>query len=143
MALAEEVLRGFVTEHGRPPQQAEQSQILADQVAAETKARKQLSDADSGILIVDPSVLMTAVYSILYFDDDSLVERAVEHCRTYDLHGWCIGDFSWHEEPGMRDGLEYRVRAERIIGQLVADFQLPVVKLTGSVQDRVEAILAA
>ena len=41
-------------------------------------------------LVADPAPLMTAVYSLLYFDDDSLVAPAVRHAAGYDLVVWCV-----------------------------------------------------
>lgn len=140
VATVSEVLRQFVAEHRRPPFQTEQAAILEQQIAAERQAAAGLREPPEGFVIVDPSPLMTAVYSVLYFDDDSLVERAVEHCRSYDLHVWCRGDFPWQADPGVRDGEQYRTRAAQIIAEIAAAQGLELLVVAGSVAQRVQTI---
>ncbi len=144
VAVTGEVLRDFVAKEGRAPNVDEQNAILKLQIQSEADCTREVLgdedwnlDPDRAFVIADPSVLMTAVYSILYFDDDSLVERAVRHARGYDLHLWCLGDFEWQPEPGVRDGASYRDRAEQIIDQIAVTYSLDLVSLQGSVEQRV------
>lgn len=147
VAVTREVLRDFVEREARAPTIDEQQVILKLQIKAEAdSARAVLGDEDwalndnRGFAIADPSVLMTAVYSILYFDDDSLVERAVRHVRGYDLHVWCRGDFPWEADPGIRDGQEYRDRAAQIIDQIAVTHSLDLLQVTGTPSERVEQV---
>ncbi len=59
---------------------------------------------------------MTAVYSILYYGDDSLWEPALAHHRTaYVLTVWCDIDMPWLADPGHRDGPDWRRRGHLMI----------------------------
>ncbi|MFZ1361654.1 MAG: AAA family ATPase [Candidatus Nanopelagicales bacterium] len=143
VAVTNEVLRDFVAKEGRPPNVHEQSAILKLQIQAEADcARKVMGDNDwdvdpgGAFVIADPSVLMTAVYSILYFDDDSLIKSAVRHARGYDLHIWCMGDFEWLPEPGVRDGASFRTKAEQIIDRIAVTHSLDLLKVNGPLENR-------
>lgn len=128
-----EVLRAFVAEHGRPPHRSEQRAIMSAQVTAEQAAMRsadparstQLSRADGSTLVCDPAALMTAVYSEVYFHDRSLWRDALAHARSYRLLLWCRPDLPWVGEPGQRDGPQYRLRADAVIAQAIADRLLP------------------
>lgn len=143
VATVGEVLRQFVARHRRAPNRTEQAAIMEQQITAEQQAAAGLSEVAGGFVIVDPSPLMTAVYSVLYFDDCSLIDRAVEHCRSYDLHVWSRGDFPWQPDPGVRDGEQYRDRAELIIAEIAAAHELELLVVTGLVAQRVQAIESA
>lgn len=147
VAVTREVLRDFVDKEGRAPTVDEQQAILKLQIQAEADCAREVAGDEEwelgenrGFVIADPSVLMTAVYSILYFDDDSLVERAVRHVRGYDLHVWCRGDFEWEPEPGVRDGAEFRERAEQIIDRIAVTHSLDLVQVEGSPSQRLEQV---
>jgi nicotinamide riboside kinase len=130
-----EYLRSFVQQHRRVPSPDEQRAVMAGQIAAEASARGRWVVSDSG-------VLMTAVYSILYYDDDSLVPAAVEHhCHAYRTTVWCDIDLPWAADEGQRDGPQYRARGHRIIAEIVAAHGLPVLAVAGSPSARVAAVL--
>lgn len=148
VGVSREVLRDFVAKEGRAPVADEQNAIFKLQIQAEFDCAREVRGdedwnlgSDRAFVIADPSVLVTAVYSILYFDDDSLVQRAVNHARGYDLHVWCLGDFEWEPEPGVRDGASYRTRAEQIIDRIVVTHALPVLTVSGAVEKRLDAIV--
>ncbi|MEI8080407.1 MAG: AAA family ATPase, partial [Actinomycetes bacterium] len=91
----------------------------------------------------DPCPLMTAVYSIEYFDDASLLPPAVLHQRTYDLTLWCDVDLPWVPDGAQRDGPQRRLSVDRVIAAVVADFDLSVVRVHGGPDERLRAALAA
>ena len=142
--LVAEYLREFVDRTGRPPTREEQAGILRTQQAREDAAA---STCPSGIVVADPATLMTAVYSSAYFDDASLVERAVAAATAYDLLVWCDVDLPWQPDGAQRDGPEYRQREHEILVGLVEDRIRPagiaVVKVSGSPDERLEAALRA
>ena len=120
--LVPEELRSFVERHGRPPSAHEQADLLARQVQAEAEA----ADAcPHRWLVADPAPLMTAVYSVVYFDDPSLLSRGVAHAGGYDLVVWCDPDIPWQPDPGQRDGPALRARADAIIADVVRDRLAP------------------
>ena len=55
---------------------------------------------------------MTAVYSIQYYDDWSLLPRALEWTSVSDCVVWCQDDFPWQPDP-QRDGSHARARSQR------------------------------
>ncbi len=95
-------------------------------------------------VVVDSSPLMTAVYSRLYFDDDSLVPFAAEAAAGYALVVWCGIDIPWAADGIQRDGVDHRARADALVAELVRTELEPrgirVVHVTGSLVDRVATV---
>lgn len=139
-----EHLRAFVSAEGRPPRQVEQAAILAAQRAAEDRVAEACAH---DTVVADPAVLMTAVYSLAYFDDGSLLAEAIEHARAYSLVAWCDIDLPWVPDPGQRDGPEHRARVHALIGELVRERLGPagidVVRVSGPTDARVAAAMRA
>jgi nicotinamide riboside kinase len=138
-----EALREFVALRHRPPAAGEQESILREQVEREAL----IASRCAGVVIADPAPLMTAIYSLAYFDDDSLLPAAAEHARGYDLVVWCDVDLPWIPDEGQRDGPEYRLLVHGIVGQVVADVLVPaglaVIRASGSVDNRLDAVTGA
>jgi nicotinamide riboside kinase len=138
----DEELRTFIGLTGRTPRADEQESIQRAQQDREDAA--VAAAGPTGIVIVDPAPLMTAVYSIQYFNDPSLLPDALERAASYDLIVWCAPDLPWQEEAGVRDGADYRDRSD----QLLSDEVVPalrstganVVRVTGSVEERVAVV---
>ena len=139
-----EVLRETVDRLGRPPIHGEQAGIMAEQAARE---QAMALACEHPWLVADPAPLMTAVYSLQYFADDSLVPAAVEQARDYDLIVWCDVDVPWAPDGTQRDGVGARDRTHEIVAALVRAELEPygstVIKVTGGLADRVAAVLAA
>ena len=133
-----EYLRAFVDREGRPPFRDEQASILAVQQGLDRH------DCPSAIHVGDPVPGMTAVYSAVYFDDLSLMDRAVEDAKRYDLLAWCDIDIPWEPDGSQRDGPEFRDAAHAVLGEhLVPRLRragVPVVEVSGSVDERWDAI---
>ena len=133
-----EALRSFVETRGRVPAVEDQAGILSEQRAGVQMAH--LDHPDS-LIICDPLALMTAIYSIAYFDDSSLLADAIEDARTYDLIWWCRHDLPWTPDGNQRDGEERRSQVDALIGHIVTESGLTVVELNGSIDTRIrEAI---
>jgi len=111
-----EALRAFVEEHGRTPLREEQRSILLAQRLREEHAANQHPHAH---VICDPATLMTAVYSQMYFDDDSLHDDAAVFARDYDALLWCRPDIPWVAEPGLHDGPQFRDQADALLAAWV------------------------
>lgn len=142
--LVTEAVRDFVDAHGRPPLREEQAGILAEQVRREAEATAQ---CPGPVVVGDPAPLMTAVYSLLYFEDPGLVDDGVAHAQGYDLLVWCAPDTPWVPDGGQRDGPELRLAADGIIAALVETRLRPlgvrVVRVTGALEERVAAVRLA
>lgn len=136
-----EVLRSFVQEHGRAPRADEQRDIMDRQARAEAQA----AEVGAHWLIGDPAPLMTAVYSVVYFQDESLVDEAVSHASAYDLVIWCDEDIPWVPDDGQRDGPEFRTAEHTVIARLVRErmSQVPTVLVSGSLDERVSTAILA
>lgn len=139
-----EVLREFVQTHQRPPLSGEQAGIM--QAQAEREAHL-MSTCALPWVVGDPAPFMTAVYSLVYFDDGALVPEAVDHLRGYDTVLWCGDDIAWQPDDGQRDGPEYREREQAVIGQLVREHLAPagivVHPVSGSIDDRLAQAVSA
>jgi nicotinamide riboside kinase len=133
-----EALRSFVDTRGRVPEAADQAGILSEQRASVEMA--QLDHPES-VIVCDPLPLMTAIYSIAYFEDSSLLADAIGDARAYDLIWWCRPDLPWTADGDQRDGEERRSQVDALIGQIVIDTGLDVVELQGTIDTRIrEAI---
>jgi len=134
--VAEEYLRDFVRDFGRVPTLADQEGIFLTQQMTVRTVERAAEYAETPWVIADPLPLMTAVYSIVYFDDDSLLEAGIEDASTYDVVLWCAPDIPWVPEEGMRDGVDFRDRADLVIAERIAPV-LPLLRISGTPLDRV------
>lgn len=137
-----EAVRAFVQQHGRAPHRDEQAGVLARQ--SDAVARAVAAAARDAVVVVDPAPLMTAVYSVLYFEDDSLVAEGVDDALAYDVLAWCAPDVPWRADPGVRDGPHYRAAADRILSGIATTTLGPrgahVVRVTGDLDVRVATV---
>lgn len=133
--VAEEYLRDFVRDFGRLPTLADQEGIFLTQQMTVRTVERAAEYAETPWVIADPLPLMTAVYSIVYFDDDSLLEAGIEDAATCDVVLWCAPDVPWVPEEGMRDGIDFRDRADRVIAEYVAP-RLSLTRVSGDVSER-------
>lgn len=128
-----EALRSFVETRGRVPEAADQAGILSEQRASALMAGL---DHPSSLIICDPLPLMTAIYSMAYFDDSSLLAGALEDARAHDLIWWCRPDLPWVPDGDQRDGEQRRSQVDALIEQVVLESGLPVIELRGSIESR-------
>lgn len=138
--VAHESLREFVAAHGRTPRRGEQRDVFTsqrDRVASVVRAAE--SDGAAWV-IADPLPLMTAVYSMVYFDDPSLMHDGIDDARAYDLLLWCAPDIPWEADADMRDGAEFRDLADATIEAMIAP-ELPLHRLAGSHAARLSSAL--
>lgn len=138
-----EALRTFVATKGRVPDQAEQTDVLASQIAAEEQAVADAREEGIAWAVSDSGALMTAVYSALYYDDYDLMAPAIERSRTYHLTVWCDDDFGWLPDEGQRDGVHQRRAAQRLIGEVLVASGLRWIKVSGAVAARTQLVQAA
>lgn len=135
-----EVLRSFVESRGRVPRADEQLDVLTAQAQAERTALQS-----SHIVVGDPAPVMTAVYSQLYYDDDSLFVAAASMDPRSDLVIWCSPDFAWQPDTGQRDGARFREAADALIASRVIPWYLStgidVLHVTGAPDARLRQVL--
>lgn len=138
-----EYLREFVDAAGRPPLAHEQAALMAEQVAREDAALRAAETARHAIVAFDSVPLATALYSRLYFDDDSLLAAATTHHGRYDLTLVTDIDLPWEADGLQRDGPDIRARFhDLLLGWLDAQ-ALQYTPIHGSGQARLRRAVAA
>lgn len=137
-----ERVRVFVERHGRVPQRHEQPGLIDEAVEAINEAGRRADSARMGWVVTDAGPLMTAVYSRLYYSDDTLDVPALAATAETGLIVWCAPDIPWIADPGQRDGPQYRMSADRLIGDIVSRTDRPTIRVEGPLEQRVEAVLA-
>jgi nicotinamide riboside kinase len=136
-----EFLRNWVDRHGRVPLAAEQVSVMSAHRESETSALLRAGRIPRSWVVSDSGPLMTAVYSIQYYDDTSLLPTALEWTAQSDRVVWCQDDFPWQPEP-QRDGSHARSRSQKILAAIFAEHpELPLLTVRGSLQERVETVL--
>lgn len=139
--VVSEFLRDWVDRQGRVPLEAEQPTVMAAHRESELEALRQANRTGLGWAVSDSGPLMTAVYSIQYYDDDSLLTRALEWTARSDRVVWCQDDFPWQSDP-QRDGSQARSTSQQILASIFAEHpQLPMLEVRGSFDERVETVL--
>ncbi len=135
-----EFLREWVDRRGRVPGPAEQSEVLAGHRRSELAALREAGRTGRRWAVSDSGPLMTAVYSIQYYDDDALLPAALEWTAQNSLLVWCQDDFPWLPDP-QRDGPQARATSQQILAAIFAERpDLPLLSVRGPVEDRVAAV---
>ncbi len=135
-----EKLRDFVDEHARPPRKDEQYQLMLDQETAEAGAVLDAVSLRKRLVVGDPAAFMTAIYSIAYYNDPSLLDHAVEHLVTYDALVWCDVAIPWEADGAQRDGPIERDRVDAVIAATLRDRSISAQHVAGGVDLRVEQV---
>ena len=109
-----EVLRLWCDRAGRTPQRHEQMAIAEQQAQA---AHPTGQPAPDTWLLSDTTPLMTAVYSQLLFDDESLYPMALAHQALYDITLVTGLDLPWVADGLQRDGPQVRGPVDTLLRQ--------------------------
>ncbi|MCH9668940.1 MAG: ATP-binding protein [Actinomycetia bacterium] len=139
--VVSEVLRAWVDQHqGRVPQPHEQAEVMSAHRESEVAALRRADCTASRWVISDSGPLMTAVYSLQYYNDSSLLPTALEWTAHSDAVVWCQDDFPWQPDP-QRDGSQARTTTQRILSAIFAEHPaLPVRVVHGSLEERIAAV---
>ncbi|MBB5204072.1 nicotinamide riboside kinase [Inhella inkyongensis] len=142
VATVAEYLREWCDSTGRTPLQSEQALI-----AAEQRRRITLASAAHPLVVADTTPLMTALYSIHYFQDDSALDAAVEEQRGFDLTLLCSpSGVPWQADGHQRESPHVRAATHAELHQLLRDRGLPFTVLAGPLAERAalaEALIRA
>lgn len=142
VAVVDEALREFTARTGRPPTQREQEGIWSEQTQLFQEALAK--GPDGGLVICDPAPLMTAVYSLQYFNDDSLVSRALE---ATDKAGvvvlMCAPDIPWEPDGIQRDGPLARQSTHEILESVIVPQlrETQVICVGGPLDERIAQVM--
>ena len=135
--LVPEYLRQWCAQHGRTPLAHEQAGIAQ----AQSDGIAQVSASDW--LLCDTTPLMTAVYSHIYFSDDTLLAQALHAQGEFDLTLLCAPDLPWQADGILRDGPALQARTDTLLRQLLTEHGLAFRVVTGQGPQRLENALAA
>lgn len=136
-----EFLRSWVDQRGRVPRPDEQAAVLAAHREAELAALHQAGRAGSPWVVSDSGPLMTAVYSIQYYQDASLLPLAVQWAAQSTAVVWCQADFPWQPDE-QRDGSQARAASQQILADVFAAHpNLRVLAVEGPLQERVQTVV--
>ena len=139
--LVPEVLREFVDRVNRTPTVDEQRGIMESQQRAVESALQQGVD----LVVSDPAPLMTAIYSIQYFNDHSLLPSAIHDITYADLVVWCAPDVPWQPDGKHRDGPQARDLTDQLIRSQIesAITGTRLIRVSGSPTGRLQTVLTA
>jgi nicotinamide riboside kinase len=139
--LVPETLRLWVQEHGRVPTVGEQRQVFDAHISAEELAQTEAAEQGVRWVVSDSGPLMTAVYSVQYYNSFDLVEPAMLHVGHSTLVVWCDDDFPWQPD-NQRDGASARSTAQSVLREFFSQHpQVPVLRVSGSPADRLHSVI--
>jgi nicotinamide riboside kinase len=133
-----EVLREWCDERGRTPRADEQAAI-----AAEQHRRIDAAAATHRIVVADTTALMTAVYSKLLFNDDSLREDALRRHGGSTVTLLTALDLPWVGDGHQRDGPHVRAPVDALVRRWLAEHGIGWSVVGGVGERRLQAALDA
>ncbi len=136
-AVVPEVLREWCVREGRTPEHHEQPAIANEQ------ARRVLALEAADVVIADTTPIMTAIYSHLLFDDESLYDFALAHQRLYDITLVTGLDLPWVADGLQRDGPHVREPVDALLRAALARAGVTWQVIYGSGDARVNNALDA
>ncbi|MFM8766994.1 MAG: AAA family ATPase [Rubrivivax sp.] len=133
-----EWLRQWCRAQGRTPRQHEQALIAQTQQAHIAQAARA-----HDIVVADTTALMTAVYSLQVFGDETLRKEAVQHHRRVDLTLVTGLDLPWVPDGHQRDGPHVRGPLAATVVRWLQDAGLPFSRVSGQGAARLQSALQA
>lgn len=140
--VVSEYLRTWIDQRqGHIPNMSEQASVMAGQRDWEELALDAAAKTGQPWVIADSGPLMTAVYSIQYYDDASILPTALKWVQTSELVVWCQDDFPWQQDP-QRDGPHARTESQQILAGIFAEYsELPLLTVDGPLAQRVKTVI--
>ncbi len=133
-----EHLREWCDREGRTPRAGEQAAI-----AGEQHARIDAAAAVHDVVVCDTTALMTAAYSRLLFDDDSLLPYAVQQHRRCAITLLTALDLPWVADGVQRDGPHVREPVDALVRTWLIEHRLAWSVVGGFGERRVQAAVDA
>jgi nicotinamide riboside kinase len=137
-AAVPEVLREWCDAAGRTPRQHEQLGI-----ATEQQRRIDAARAAHDVVVADTTPLMIAVYSLMVFNDASLLSMAIDAQRRAGLTLLTALDLPWVADGHQRDGPQVREPVDGHLRRLMAQHGIAHATIAGEGPARVGQALAA
>ena len=137
-----EYLRQWCEHSGRAPVRTEQRRIAAGQLSLTRQALREARTRRADWVVSDGSTLLTAAYSIEYFDDASLLAAALRHARRAHLTVLLDPEIAWQPDRHLRDGPARRASVHRTLVRLLSEAAIPHTLISGSPDRRLRDCLA-
>ena len=136
-----EALRDFCEREGRTPRPDEQLGLMREQMAREAAARKRAAREGIAWVVCDSTPLVTALYSVMLFEDRSLLEPALEHQRGHTLTLLADVDLPWVADGIQRDGPQARAAFHTLLLETLRAHRLPFRFVSGTDGQRLAGAL--
>jgi len=136
VCTVEEMLRSWCEQAGRTPLAHEQIDIAQTQAQA-------VMNIQQGVVIADTTPLMTAVYSHLLFEDESLYPMALAHQALFDNTLVTGLDLPWVADGLQRDGPHVRGPVDTLLRQALERAGIAYRVVYGQGQQRLNNALLA
>lgn len=133
-----EWLRQWCERQGRTPGREEQEQIALTQ-----QAHIEMAAQTHDIVVADTTALMTAVYSLQVFGDDSLRPFAIEQQGRMHLTLLTALDLPWVADGHQRDGPQVREPVDTTLLEWLTQARLPFVRVSGQGPARLDCAARA
>lgn len=131
-----EYLREWCLLHKRTPKKIEQWAIAYEQA-------KRIDQTDCANIVADTAPLMTAIYSDVLFNDQSLYEFSIHHLARFS-HILVTGlDLPWVEDNFLRDGMAAQKKIDEKLHAVLRSHQIPYAMVYGFAGQRTLAALSA
>lgn len=138
-----EYLREFVDRHARVPQRADQTAILDAQREREHQAVARAAMAGVAWVACDSAPIATALYSRMYFEDDTLDDLALRHHATYAFTLLADTDLPWEPDGAQRDGPAVRAEFDARVRGWLTRHGVPFAVVRGAGSRRLQCSLDA
>jgi nicotinamide riboside kinase len=135
-----ELLRDWCTKAGRPPHIHEQMGIAHAHARALDAARANLGP--NGVLVADTTPLMTAIYSLHYFQDASLLPFGLAQQRRFSHTLVTALDLPWQADGFLRDGPAAAQTVDRLLRDTLNQAGVPYQVIHGRGGTRLTQALA-
>ena len=136
-----EVLRAWCDRMGRTPLAHEQAAIAVLQEHAIQDAKAELGYP--AVLVADTTPLMTAIYSLHYFQDASLLPHALSVQRQFE-HTLLMGlDLPWQADGIQRDGPVVRQAIDNLLRTTLEQAGVPYRVIYGQGSARLQQAVQA
>ncbi len=135
-----EILREFCEREKRTPTRAEQWPLMQSQILRENSLKNEDSPQ---LMISDCAPITIAIYSQIYFQDNSLMAAASEHHLSYNLTLITAPDIGWQADGVMRDGVHIQLEFHRRLLKWVKEIAVKTIPIAGNGPEREAQAMAA
>jgi nicotinamide riboside kinase len=135
-----ELLRNWCAQAGRTPHIHEQMGIAHAQAQALDAARARLGP--HGVLVADTTPLMTAIYSLHYFQDASLLSFGLAQQKRFSHTLVTALDLPWQADGFLRDGPVAAQAVDRLLRDTLSQAGMPYQVIHGRGSARLTQALA-